>query len=443
MYKSIKLKNISKTIGSGITPLRSNPKFWDNGTISWLKTEQLGEHKIYETTEKITQYAVDNTSVKVFPKNTLSIAMYGEGRTRGNVSILKSEMTTNQACCNIVIDNKKADFEYVYYFLKTQYLNLRSLSSGVRKNLNSNDIKEFEIRLPEDILTQQKIAKVLSDLDAKIELNTKINAELEAMAKTLYDYWFVQFDFPFVTSSGVEKPYKTSGGKMVWNEELKREIPEGWEVKTIDEYAEVKKGELITAKDSEEGEIKVVAAGVSYSYNHSKANRKINTITISGSGANAGFINFWREPIFASDCITVRGNTDTETLMLLQYLKFIQVHILSQATGSAQPHVYPSDIKRLNYIIPPKELIENFGIITIPMNDKIANNLKQNQQLASLRDWLLPMLMNGQVRVGEENENIEEKKKSILNSIDKFKGYSSKEENSGMVAEDKEEYKAL
>ena len=217
-----------------------------------------------------------------------------------------------------------------------------------------------------DETEQQKIAKVLSNLDAKIELNNKINDNLEQMAKTLYDYWFVQFDFPDANG----KPYKSSGGKMVWNEKLKREIPEDWEVKSIDEYAVVKKGELITAKDSEVGEIKVVAAGISYSYKHSKANREKNTITISGSGANAGFINFWREPIFASDCITVRGNTDTETLMLLQYLKFIQAHILKQATGSAQPHVYPSDIKVLKYTIPTKELIVEFG--------KIINKLALN-----------------------------------------------------------------
>jgi type I restriction enzyme S subunit len=163
MFNIVKLKNISKTIGSGVTPLRSNPRYWENGTVYWLKTEQLGEHQIYETSEKISQCAIDETSIKIFPKNTLSIAMYGEGRTRGNVSILKSEMTTNQACCNIVIDDKKADYEYVYYFLKTQYINLRSLSSGVRKNLNSNDIKEFEIRLAKDLQTQQKTTKILSD----------------------------------------------------------------------------------------------------------------------------------------------------------------------------------------------------------------------------------------------------------------------------------------
>ena len=115
MSKYVKLRDISCLIGSGVTPSRTNKDYWDEGTIPWLKTEQLGEYKIYETSEKVTQKALEETSIKIFPINTLSIAMYGEGRTRGNVSILKNEMTTNQACCNIVLDEEKADYEYVYY----------------------------------------------------------------------------------------------------------------------------------------------------------------------------------------------------------------------------------------------------------------------------------------------------------------------------------------
>ena len=205
----------------------------------------MGEHRIYDTSEKISQIAIDETSIKLFPVNTLAIAMYGEGKTRGNVSILKKAMTTNQACCNVVINKGKADYEFVYYYLKTQYHQLRSLSSGVRKNLNSNDIKEFEIKLPESISNQRNIASVLSALDSKIELNNRINAELEAMAKTLYDYWFVQFDFP--DKNG--KPYKTNGGKMVWNDELKREIPEGWKVKSLAEITIVR-NESVNPMDS-------------------------------------------------------------------------------------------------------------------------------------------------------------------------------------------------
>jgi len=172
-----------------------------------------------------------------------------------------------------------------------------------------------------------------------------------------------------------------------------------WEVKTIGEYAEVTKGDLITAKETKSGNIKVVAAGIDYSYLHSEFNRQENTVTISGSGANAGYINFWREPIFASDCITVRGKTDIETILLLFHLKLVQAHILNQAKGSAQPHVYPSDIKVLNYAVPPQKILNKVERIFIPLNSHISNNLRQNQYLSQLRDWLLPMLMNGQVSV--------------------------------------------
>lgn len=177
------ISELSTNISSGLTPLRSNAEFWENGTIPWLKTEQLGEKYIYETNEHISEAALEKTSIKLFPKNSLSIAMYGEGKTRGNLSILKKAMATNQACCNVTIDPNKADFEYVYYFLKTQYDELRNLSSGVRKNLNSKDIKNYPIRLPDNIDSQKKIANVLKALDKKIELNNRINRELEAILK--------------------------------------------------------------------------------------------------------------------------------------------------------------------------------------------------------------------------------------------------------------------
>jgi type I restriction enzyme S subunit len=186
---------------------------------------------------------------------------------------------------------------------------------------------------------------------------------------------------------------------MVYNEELKREIPAGWKVSCIGQYASVKKGDLITQKTVQQGDIKVIAAGVNYTYLHSMPNYKKNTITLSGSGASAGYINFWREPIFASDCITVRGNSDTDTILLLQYLKLIQGYIFKQARGSAQPHVYPNDIASLKYLVIPEALVELFGEQVLSANEKISNNQKENELLLKLRDWLLPMLMNGQVTV--------------------------------------------
>ena len=288
---------------------------------------------------------------------------------------------------------------YLYYFLSQEhlfeYVNALSPRTGGQTGVDVVMLKKYPIQLP-NLSTQKKIAKVLSDLDTKIELNNKINSELEAMAKLIYDYWFVQFDFP--NEDG--KSYKSSGGKMVYNEALKREIPELWEVKVLGDYASIKKGKLITEKEANtDGKIKVVSAGKNFSYFHSESNYDANTITVSASGASAGFINFWREPIFANDCTTVRGNNLADTLQLLGFLQMRQDYIYQQARGSAQPHVYPKDIEGLKIVIPPAEVIEQYGTLVVSGNTKISNNLEENQKLAELRDWLLTMLMNGQVRV--------------------------------------------
>jgi type I restriction enzyme S subunit len=122
-WQKVKLREIVKQFSSGITPSRTNLNLWKNEKYFWLKTDQLGEKYIYETKEKISQKALDDTSIKLFPKNTLSIAMYGEGKTRGNVSILKNEMAANQACCNIITDEKKQILNLFITFLKLNIYN--------------------------------------------------------------------------------------------------------------------------------------------------------------------------------------------------------------------------------------------------------------------------------------------------------------------------------
>ena len=411
-----KLKDISLVIGSGITPRRDNNSYWEGGTIPWLKTEQLGEKNIYDTNEKITQFALDDTSIKIFPVNTLSMAMYGEGRTRGNVSILKKEMTTNQACCNIVLDKGKADYEYVYYYLKTQYEQLRNLSSGVRKNLNSNDVKEFEIKLP-SLSTQQKIAAVLSTLDAKIELNQRINAELESMAKTLYDYWFVQFDFP--NEKG--KPYKSAGGKMVWNEALKREIPLGWEKgvlsdigsitggstpsREIEDYFDVNGTAWITPKDLSlntgnkfitKGEAGVSEKGLK------AASLNImpkGTILLS-SRAPIGYMAIAREEVTTNQGFKSFVPDKGYSIPYIYYtVKNAIPTIVNHSSGSTFKEVSGSVLKEIYICLPPVSITEKYKE-TIDAIFERQNKLElESQTLTELRDWLLPMLMNGQVVV--------------------------------------------
>ena len=294
--------------------------------------------------------------------------------------------------------NKGFDPKFVYYAMLRDdfFIHMMKGSKGSKMPRgDKNQILDFII--PDfDLPKQHKIASVLSVLDSKIDLNNKINTELEAMAKLIYDYWFVQFDFP--DQNG--KPYKSSGGKMVWSEELKREIPKGWEVRKIENLATIQRGNLITEETANtSGDIKVVAAGINYSYKHDESNFAENTITVSSSGANAGYINLWREPIYASDCIVLRGINDTMTFYIWGYLNLVKGHVLNQAHGSAQPHVYPSDLENLFWVEPSKNTLNQFSNIIIPLNKKNGVKLRENQKLVELRDWLLPMLMNGQVKL--------------------------------------------
>jgi len=404
---SSKLSDVSIIITKGTTPTTVGGRFIDEG-INFVKSESVGQYKHLDNS--LFQFIDEETDEKLKRSRLkegdllFSIA----GAYLGKLSIVSNldiPANTNQAVGVVRLDKQIVDVEYLYYYFSqrniNEYINnLSSQSSQPNLNLGLLGNLSFDNK---PLQTQKSIAKVLSELDSKIELNNKINQELEAMAKTLYDYWFVQFDFP--NEQG--KPYKSRGGKMVYNAELKRGIPEGWEVKMLRDFAIIKKGTLITEKTADtNGGIKVVSAGIDYSYFHSKSNYEENTITVSASGANAGFINFWREPIFACDCTTVRGGSIAETLLILEFLKMRQEYLYSQAKGSAQPHVYPKDVEALKIAIPSNDLIVAFGKKTISTNKLIANNMKQNKRLIALRDWLLPMLMNGQVTVGVAEEKL-------------------------------------
>ena len=404
-WKEKTLGELSIRVSSGLTPLKSNKKFWENPSIPWLKTDQLGEKYIFDTNTKISKEALEQTSLRIYPENTISIAMYGEGKTIGNLSIIKAPMTTNQACCNIEIDPKLADVEYVYYYLKTQYDALRKLSSGVRKNLNSNDIKNYKIYIPESVRFQRSIVKILTSLDNKISVNNQINQELEAMAKTLYDYWFVQFDFP--DQNG--KPYKSSGGKMVYHPELKREIPEGWGVEKLFDIADVQYGypfstdyfnctgegvPVIRIRDILGNDI------TNYSTEEVEDKYKINVGDVL-IGMDGNFhMNYWiKENCYLNQRV-VKVNSDKLPNMVLKYQiePFIKLREKS-VSRTTVGHLSDKDLKAINVILPKDKYLSSIFEKFESILENIIINQQQNQELTQLRDWLLPMLMNGQVKV--------------------------------------------
>jgi type I restriction enzyme S subunit len=288
-------------------------------------------------------------------------------------------------------------------------------------------LAEYFIRVPK-LAEQQKIASVLSTIDAKIELNNRINAELEAMAKTLYDYWFVQFDFPFDFAQSKPnangKPYKSSGGKMVWNEELKREIPEGWENGKLGDIAELVRGVTYGSDDiKSQSAIDVIpilrATNISgnivdlnnmvyvpkQNVSNDQLLNKYDILITMSSGSKEhigknGFFYYEREASFGAFCAKIVANTEYRYyLYSFTQSDFMFTTIKNECLGTNINNLNSSLVKGFRLIIPPIELINSFNLKVNSVYEKIGNNLRENQQLTELRDWLLPMLMNGQVKV--------------------------------------------
>ncbi|MEL0635206.1 type I restriction endonuclease [Marinomonas sp. TI.3.20] len=248
----------------------------------------------------------------------------------------------------------------------------------------------------------------------------RINAELEAMAKTLYDYWFVQFDFPDDSPRGQGNPYKTSGGKMVYNPILKREIPEGWEVKKLSEIAVTGSGGTPLSSTPEfyengtipwinSGELNaqfiVSTANFITELGLEKSSAKLfskNTILMAMYGATAGKVSFIDFPAATNQAICAINPFDQEMNVYLKFtLERLYEYLINLSSGSARDNLSQDKIKSLDVVIPAQSTLTQFHEFTKSKMDLILTNLKENQELASLRDWLLPMLMNGQVTVVE------------------------------------------
>lgn len=310
-------------------------------------------------------------------------------------------------------NSKSLDTDYLYHFLTYEgtinYLQKRAENRiGSFPQITFDVLKTLQIWLP-DLPTQKSIAKVLSDLDAKIELNNRINRELEAMAKTLYDYWFVQFDFPDANG----KPYKSSGGKMVYNAELKREIPEGWEVKKLGECIKIFDSQRIPLSNKErelkKGKIPYYGAtGIMDYVNDFIFNDDYILLAEDGSVMNEdGFpiIQFiWGKTWVNNHAHVIQSKDKEQNEFYYQHLSMIPVILIK--TGSIQMKINQDNLKNYHIIVPPNNLINRYSRFANATRKSLINNIEQNQHLTTLRDWLLPMLMNGQVTVKQAEEKL-------------------------------------
>ena len=308
----------------------------------------------------------------------------------------------------VITVKKGYDIDYIYYSLKFNLEHFKKISQGSQtKFLTMGILNKFELKkIKYD--EQKKISRILSKIDKKIELNNKINSELEAMAKTIYDYWFLQFEFP--NKEG--KPYKLSGGKMVWNDELKREIPEGWEIKSIFDELSVQYGfPFATDKftdvktDIPVVRIRDILTNTISTYSNENVDEKyrLNEQDLL-IGMDGNFhMNYWIDNTSYLNQRSVRLRTkDTSNVSIIQVKYNIAPYIKAKeerAGGSTVGHLSDKDLKELKILVPKTKKLREILDNTLM---KIVKNRKENQELTSLRDFLLPLLMNGQVGFKEE-----------------------------------------
>lgn len=360
----------------------------------------------------------DRLREKIISPNSIMVTCIGSAM--GKVAKNSLSSVTNQQINSIIV-NENFDSDYIYYLLKNNYAVLRNAASGSTAIpiLNKTDFDNLRFKVELNLNEQRKMVSILSTIDDKIETNNQIIQELEAMAKTLYDYWFVQFDFP--DQNG--KPYKSSGGKMIYHPELKREIPEGWGVEKLDDLGTIVGGSTPTKSISDN----FTKGGEGYSWitpndlSNNKGNKFIKNgeidVTVRGlkdaslklypegtvlmsSRAPVGYLAIATKELttnqgFKSFIPDKKYDKNYIYYTLQNCLKVIE----QNASGSTFKEISATVLKDIKISQPNLEIVKKFEIKVSSINNYIRDNEVQNQELTQLRDWLLPMLMNGQVKV--------------------------------------------
>jgi type I restriction enzyme S subunit len=319
----------------------------------------------------------------------------------------------------------KLDGKFLKYYLETnqskKYFENNASGSGQRFFLALDTIKDIPLFLPQ-INIQKKISNLLFNIDSKIELNNKLNKELDIMAKTIYDYWFVQFDFPNEEGN----PYKSSGGKMEYHKELKREIPYGWKVSELKKLVKIERGISYKSTDIDsfsgcpminlnsfylDGSYK--PEGIKYFKNKYSDNKVVKSgdliIATTDVTRNADIIGkativpdiYEGDILLSCDIarIVYDDSLDKYFLEKLFNSSFYHEYIKGFASGTLVLHLNTNGIEWYKTFIPPKRLLHNFSNLMKPIQRKKELVTLENYELVKLRDWLLPMLMNGQVKV--------------------------------------------
>ena len=398
-----------------VNPTQKEPSYF-GGNIKWLRASDLNDGYVLNTERCLSAagYKSAGKSAKLFEKETLAISKSG---TIGSLGILKDRMCGNRAVINISVNPSLAELMYVFYTLKHKRNELIGLAGGsIQKNLYVSALETIGLN-HQELSEQRKIAAVLCALDTKIECNNRINAELEAMTKMLYDYWFVQFDFPDANG----KPYKSSGGKMVYNATLKREIPQGWSDGTLADLGQIVGGSTPSTENPSNftgnGTPWITPYDLSGNEGNKFITRGVQDVSVEGikaaslkkfpagtvllsSRAPIGYMAIARTELTTNQGFKSFIPTKEFSTEFIYYAVQISLKTITQySSGSTFKEVSASVLKTVKIVLPKLNVVDEFtGLVKSIFNRQDLLE-EENQQLAQLRDWLLPLLMNGQVTV--------------------------------------------
>ena len=367
-----RISDVCKSIYSGGTPNKKHDEYYYDGNIPWLNTSEIRFNRIYATEKFITDAGLLASSAKWVPADAVIVAMYGA--TAARTAITKIPLTTNQACCNLIVDVTKADYRYVYYWLCFKYFELASLANGgAQQNLNAGQIKEFPIIIPQ-IDIQKKIAEMLSVLDDKIENNNRINDNLQQQADALYQAYF--------------SPKSGTQGETV----------------TLDQYCTIFTGKKNANASVDGGKYKFFTCAPeslqidSYIYDG-------NAIIVSGNGAYTGRTRFYsgRFDLYQRTyACTLHESVDPDYIFPLYWFVKLELSkkIMGGTRGSAIPYIVMNDLAKFEFIY-NEESFAAYMPVFKALTETIQANEFESEQLSELRDSLLPKLMSGEIDVSD------------------------------------------
>ena len=395
-WKTYKIGDICKRVCSGGTPRSTEPSYYD-GDIPWLNTKEINFNRIYSTERCISQKGLDNSSAKWINANCVIVAMYGA--TAAKVAINKIPLTTNQACCNLFIDENIADYRYVYYWLCTNYTELASLANGgAQQNLNAQQIKDFEISLP-PLAEQRRIAGILGAIDDKIENNRRINTNLELQAQALFDEWLC----------------KVNTIKGTFNDIIDATLAGDWGQETLQgnythEVYCIRGADIPALRNGDKGKMPIrYILERNYLVKQLRANDIVVEISGGSPTQSTGRVcmitkslldRLGKDVVCTNFCRAITPKNGYAIFIFLYWqMLYNKNTMFSYENGT-------TGIKNLNIAdliskepinVPKQEDVDKLNVVLQPIYDQIYANGLQNETLATLRDTLLPKLMSGEL----------------------------------------------